>query len=152
MPESNPYFNMTNGAMHFEYHVDGGNFSNAGYPSSQVKKTLKQLNVDGNVIKRTVVALYEAEVNIVAHAYRGTISVEIDTEKIRIVLKDEGPGIPDIGKAMEVGYSTATPAVREMGFGAGMGLSNMHSNADKLIITSEVGKGTVVEIFNYFAR
>ncbi len=143
---------MTTEKMNFEYHVEGGNFSNAGYPSSQVKKTLKQLNVDGNVIKRTVVALYEAEVNIVAHAYRGTISVEIDMEKIRIRLTDEGPGIPDIGKAMEVGYSTATPEVREMGFGAGMGLSNMNSNADTLIITSEVGKGTIVEIINYFPQ
>lgn len=141
---------MTAGKMCFAYSVEGGNFSKAGYPSSQVKKTLKQLNVDGNVIKRTVVALYEAEVNIVAHAYKGTIFVEIDTEKIYIRLVDEGPGIPDIPKAMEVGYSTATPEVREMGFGAGMGLSNMNSNADKLTITSEVGKGTTVEIINYF--
>lgn len=138
--------------MHFEFTVEGGNFSSAGYPSSQVKKRLKQLNVDGNVIKRTVVALYEAEVNIVAHAFNGIIAVEIDTEKIVIVLTDKGPGIPDIGKAMEIGYSTATPAVREMGFGAGMGLSNMKSNADKLSITSEVGTGTRVEIINYFER
>lgn len=138
--------------MHFEYTVEGGDFSSAGYPSSQVKKTLKQLNVDGNVIKRIVVALYEAEVNIVAHAFHGVISVDIDTEKIVIVLTDKGPGIPDIGKAMEIGYSTATPEVREMGFGAGMGLSNMKSNADKLIITSEVGTGTRVEIINYFER
>lgn len=138
--------------MHFEYSVEGGNFSNAGLTSSQVKKTLKQLNVDGNVIKRIVVALYEAEVNIVAHAYRGKIKVEIDTEKITILLQDEGPGIPDIKKAMEIGYSTATPAVREMGFGAGMGLSNIKNNSDKLKITSEVGKGTEVEIINYFHK
>ena len=138
--------------MHFEYPVEGGNFSKAGFPSSQVKKTLKQLNVDGSVIKRTVVALYEAEVNIVAHAYSGIISVAIDTEKIKITLTDVGPGIPDIKKAMEIGYSTATPAVREMGFGAGMGLSNMNSNADSLKISSEVGKGTKVEIINYFGK
>jgi anti-sigma regulatory factor (Ser/Thr protein kinase) len=96
------------------------------------------------------VALYEAEVNIVAHAYRGLITVDIDTEKISINLKDEGPGIADIKKAMEVGYSTATPAVREMGFGAGMGLSNMNANADKLTIESEIGIGTHVLIVNYF--
>ncbi|MEI7662197.1 MAG: ATP-binding protein [Bacteroidota bacterium] len=138
--------------MHFEYLVEGGNFSKAGFPSSEVKKRLKQLNVDGNVIKRTVVALYEAEVNIVAHAYNGVISVDIDAEKIIIRLTDEGPGIPDIKKAMEIGYSTATPEVREMGFGAGMGLSNMNSNADKLSITSEVGKGTTVEIINFFLK
>jgi anti-sigma regulatory factor (Ser/Thr protein kinase) len=143
---------MTTERMHFEYPVEGGNFSAAGYPSSQVKKTLKQLNVDGNVIKRTVVALYEAEVNIVAHAFKGVIFVDIDTEKITIRLVDEGPGIADIKKAMEIGYSTATPAVREMGFGAGMGLSNMNTNADKLHITSEVGKGTIVEITNYFHK
>jgi anti-sigma regulatory factor (Ser/Thr protein kinase) len=143
---------MASELMHFEYLVEGGNFSKAGFPSSQVKKTLKQLNVDGSVIKRTVVALYEAEVNIVAHAYSGVILVAIDTEKIRITLTDEGPGIPDIKKAMEVGYSTATPAVREMGFGAGMGLSNMNSNADSLNITSEVGRGTKVEIINFFGK
>ncbi len=136
--------------MHFEFKVEGGNFSRAGFPSSEVKKRLKQLNVDGSVIKRTVVALYEAEVNIVAHAYSGVISVDIDAGKIIITLADEGPGIPDIRKAMEIGYSTATPEVREMGFGAGMGLSNMNSNADKLEITSEVGKGTTVVITNYF--
>ena len=137
--------------MHFEYTVQGGNFSDAGFPSSQVKKLLKQLNVDGGVIKRTVVALYEAEVNIVAHAYHGLITVDIDPEKIIILLSDEGPGIADIRKAMEVGYSTATPAVREMGFGAGMGLSNMNANADKLEITSQPGKGTNVTIINYFS-
>jgi serine/threonine-protein kinase RsbT len=138
--------------MHFEYEVEGGNFSKAGFPSSQVKKTLKQLNVDGNVIKRTVVALYEAEVNIVAHAYKGVISVDIDADKIVIRLDDEGPGIADIKKAMEIGYSTATPEVREMGFGAGMGLSNMKSNTDNLDISSEVGKGTRVEMINYFHK
>jgi anti-sigma regulatory factor (Ser/Thr protein kinase) len=135
--------------MHFEFQVEGGNFSDAGFPSSQIKKALKQLNVDGTVIKRTVVALYEAEVNIVAHAYQGAILVEIDMEKIRINLSDHGPGIPDIPKAMEIGYSTATPAVREMGFGAGMGLSNMKANSDILEITSEPGVGTNVLIINY---
>ncbi len=137
--------------MHFEFSVEGGNFSRAGFPSSEVKKTLKHLDIDGQVIKRTVVALYEAEVNIVAHAYRGVIAVDIDPERIRIVLTDEGPGIPDIPKAMEIGYSTASQEVREMGFGAGMGLSNMKNNTDKLEITSQVGSGTTVEIINYFS-
>jgi len=140
---------MSSSHLHFEYPVEGGNFSAAGFPSSEVKKTLKQLNVNGDIIKRTVVALYEAEVNIVAHAYRGTILVDIYPEKIKILLKDEGPGIPDIAKAMEIGYSTASPEVREMGFGAGMGLSNMEANTDFLNITSNVGIGTTVEIVNY---
>jgi len=110
------------------------------------KKVLKQLNVDPKLIKRTVVALYEAEVNIVAHAYNGVIKIDLDTERIYINLTDEGPGIPDIELAMQKGYSTASPEVREMGFGAGMGLPNIQSNADNLRIRSEVGKGTTVEI------
>ncbi len=132
--------------MQFEYNVDGGNFTRAGFASSEIKKILKKLNVDIGIIKRTVVATYEGEVNIVAHAYSGTIYVDIDTERIRITLKDEGPGIPDIDQAMEEGYSTASSQVREMGFGAGMGLPNMKKNADEMQISSEVDKGTEVEI------
>ena len=136
--------------MHFEYKVEGGDFTNAGTTSSVVKKMMKQLGVDMGIVKRTVVALYEAEVNIVAHAYRGVIYVDLEEDHVCIKLVDEGPGIPDIAKAMQKGYSTASPQVREMGFGAGMGLPNMKSNADKLNVTSEVGKGTTVEIINYF--
>lgn len=134
--------------MHFEYEVTGGDFTGAGSTSSSVKKTLKQLNVDPAIIKRTVVALYEAEVNIVAHAYKGKIFVDIEEDAINIRLEDEGPGIPDIEKAMEVGYSTASVSVREMGFGAGMGLPNMKNNADRLTVSSEVDVGTTVEIYN----
>lgn len=136
--------------MHFEYKVEGGDFTNAGSTSSAVKKMMKQLGVDPAIVKRTVVALYEAEVNIVAHAYRGTIYVDLEENHVYIKLDDEGPGIPDINKAMEKGYSTATPQVREMGFGAGMGLPNMQSNSDKLVVNSVVGKGTTVEITNFF--
>jgi anti-sigma regulatory factor (Ser/Thr protein kinase) len=134
--------------MHFEYEITGGDFTNAGSTSSSVKKTLKQLNVDPAIIKRTVVALYEAEVNVVAHAYKGKIFVDIEEDSITIRLEDEGPGIPDIEKAMEVGYSTASVSVREMGFGAGMGLPNMKNNSDRLTVTSEVDVGTTVEIYN----
>ncbi|MCQ2279377.1 MAG: ATP-binding protein [Bacteroidales bacterium] len=136
--------------MHFEYQVEGGDFSNAGTTSSVVKKMMKQLGVDSAIVKRTVVALYEAEVNIVAHAYRGTIFVDLDDTCVKIKLEDEGPGIPDIEQAMQMGFSTASPEVREMGFGAGMGLPNMKSNSDKLSVTSVVGKGTTVEITNFF--
>ncbi len=130
--------------------MEGGDFTNAGTTSSTVKKMMKQLGVDPTVVKRTVVALYEAEVNIVAHAYRGTIYVDLEENCVDVKLVDEGPGIPDIDKAMQKGYSTASPQVREMGFGAGMGLPNMKSNADKLTVTSVVGQGTTVEIINYF--
>ena len=136
--------------MHFEYNVEGGDFTNAGTTSSKVKKMMKQLGVDPAIVKRTVVALYEAEVNIVAHAYRGVIYVDLEDTSVSIKLVDEGPGIPDINQAMQKGYSTASPQLREMGFGAGMGLPNMQSNSDKLVVNSVVGKGTTVEIVNYF--
>jgi len=132
--------------VHFQYSIEGGDFSRAGNASSQLKKLLKQLNVDSQLIKRIVVALYEGEVNIVAHAHRGTIDVDIEPDKVFIRLSDEGPGIPDIKQAMKEGYSTASQKVREMGFGAGMGLPNMLKNADKLNIESEPGKGTIVEL------
>ena len=132
--------------MHQEYIVIEGDFVNAGKASSSVKKTLKQLNVNPQIVKRVVVALYEAEVNAIAHAYGGTVSVDIDPDKIRMVVADKGPGIPDIAWAMEEGHSTARPEVRDMGFGAGMGLPNMQKNVDKLNVTSEVGVGTTVEM------
>ena len=128
--------------MHQEYTVIEGDFVNAGKASSSVKKTLKQLNVNPQVVKRVVVALYEAEVNAIAHAYGGKVEVD----KIRMVVADKGPGIPDIALAMQEGYSTARPEVRDMGFGAGMGLPNMQKNVDKLNVTSEVGVGTTVEM------
>ena len=135
--------------MQFEYTIDGGDFTHAGYASSQVKKVLKQLNVDPKLIKRIVVCLYEAEVNVVAHAYSGIIYTDISTDKIVIKLVDKGPGIPDIHLAMQMGYSTASPEVREMGFGAGMGLPNIKNNADEFNIESEVNQGTTLEIVVY---
>jgi serine/threonine-protein kinase RsbT len=132
--------------MHFEYTVESGNFIMAGNASSQFKKVLKQLNVDASVIKRIVIALYEGEVNIVAHSMGGVINIEVNPEEISMVLADNGPGIPDIDRAMQIGFSTATNAVREMGFGAGMGLPNMKNNADEMTIESEVGVGTKVRM------
>ncbi len=135
--------------MEFKYTVEGGNFSDAGRASSQVKKMLKQLHIDPKIIKRTVVALYEAEVNIVAHAHSGTITAIIDPEKIHLKLEDQGPGIPDIDAAMQEGFSTASQKVREMGFGAGMGLPNIKKNIDKMHLESQVGKGTLLELITY---
>lgn len=136
--------------MNFSYHIEGGNFSRAGIASSEVKKILKQLNVNPTAIKRVVVALYEAEVNVVAHAYEGDVHVDINPEGVTVVVDDRGPGIPDIPLAMQEGYSTASPEVREMGFGAGMGLPNMQKNCDDLSIESEVGKGTRVTMKTRF--
>ena len=132
--------------MDLSFQIQGGDFTSAGTASSQVRRALKELGVDAGVIKRVVVALYEAEVNIVAHAYKGNITARIDSERVFLKLVDEGPGIADIEKAMTPGFSTASQAVREMGFGAGMGLPNICRNADVFNIHSVPGKGTTVEI------
>lgn len=134
--------------MEQRFQVKGGDFVNAGKASSAVKSMLKQLNVPANLIKRVVVALYEAEVNVAAHAYEGEIRVAIDAEVITIRVSDTGPGIGDIELAMKEGFSTASKEVREMGFGAGMGLANIRKNSDTFNIGSVPGKGTTVEIIN----
>lgn len=132
--------------MHLEYTVIEGDFVNAGSASSSIKKTLKQLNVNPSVIKRVVVALYEAEVNAIAHAYGGVVTADIDPNKILMRVIDKGPGIPNIEWAMKEGNSTASPEVRNMGFGAGMGLPNIKKNVDRLDVQSTVGVGTTVEM------
>lgn len=137
--------------MKLTFSIQGGDFTHAGHPSSEVKKVLKQLDIDGKTIKNIVIALYEAEVNVVAHAWKGTVSVEIEENRITIWVTDEGPGIADIELAMQAGFSTASKEVREMGFGAGMGLPNMKKNTDELQIESEVGIGTKVKMVNYFS-
>jgi anti-sigma regulatory factor (Ser/Thr protein kinase) len=138
--------------MEFRFVVEGGDFTKAGTASSQVKKILKQINADPKDIKRLVVALYEAEVNIVAHAFRGEILANIEPDHVTIRLIDEGPGIPDIPMAMQQGFSTASSKVREMGFGAGMGLPNIKKNTDELKIDSVVGKGTTIEMTVFFQK
>ena len=120
--------------MQFGYEIIGGDFSSAGQASSDVKKILKQLNIDPQVVRKIAVAVYEAEVNVVAHAYKGVMQVELDARRIRIVLEDEGPGIEDIGRAMQEGFSTASETVRQMGFGAGMGLPNIKRNTDEMYL------------------
>lgn len=131
------------------YEIEGGNFTKAGFASSQVKKTLKQLGVKQRLIKKIVVALYEAEVNVVAHANKGKITISIDTERVTMLLEDEGPGIINIEKAMQEGFSTASQQVREMGFGAGMGLPNIKKNSDEMEVDTKVGIGTKLRIVKY---
>ncbi len=136
--------------MRLEYGVAAGDFTRAGYASSSIKKTLKQLGVSSSVVRRVVIAVYEAEVNIVAHSFGGSIVADIEPEGINVVLADTGPGIPDVEKAMQKGFSTASKEVREMGFGAGMGLPNIKENADELEIDTGVGRGTTLRIFIKF--
>ena len=124
------------------YEIDGDNFNAAGDASTAVKRVLKKLRLPPQIVRRAVVCMYEGEINMVIHAEGGTAELDVDEEKIVITLKDRGPGIPDIDKAMTEGWSTATNEVRNMGFGAGMGLPNMKRNADGFDIVSAVGTGT----------
>lgn len=131
------------------YVIRSDDFASAGEASSNVKKMLKQLGLDPLVIKKAAIAMYEAEINAFIHANGGVADVEIGIDKIIIAIKDEGPGIPDLDLAMQEGYSTAPDTVREMGFGAGMGLPNIKRYSDELKINTQVGKGTEVLITVY---
>lgn len=122
--------------------IEAGDFTSAGEVSSKIKKLLKQLGVDANIVRRTAIACYEAELNLVIHSLGGQIIFIVKPKEINIITEDIGPGIPDVELAMTEGYSTASEKARELGFGAGMGLSNIKRCADKIEIQSKVGQGT----------
>ncbi len=128
----------------FHFDVDGSNFSSAGEASVAVKKKLRQLAYPPEVIRRVSVAMYEGEINMVIHANGGVIDVEASDEEIIIVISDKGPGIPDIDLAMQEGYSTAKDNIRNLGFGAGMGIPNMKKYTDYMRIDTVVGEGTTI--------
>ena len=128
------------------YEIDGDNFSAAGEASTAVKRVLKKLKLPPAIVRRAVVCMYEGEINMVIHAEGGRAYLEVDEEKIVIRLEDRGPGIPDIDKAMEEGWSTASSTVRNMGFGAGMGLPNMKKYTDTMEIDTTVGVGTTLHM------
>jgi anti-sigma regulatory factor (Ser/Thr protein kinase) len=128
------------------FSIKGSDFINAGKASMEVKSILKQLAIDPTVIRRVAIAAYEAEMNVVMYAQRAAMTLEVTPQVITISVDDEGPGIPDINLAMQEGYSTASAEMREMGFGAGMGLPNIQRNADEFEIDSVVGKGTRLNI------
>ncbi len=130
----------------FRFEVLGSDFTSAGQASVQVKKNLRQLGLPPEVIRRVSIAMYEGEINMVIHAGGGIAEVIVTEEYIEIILEDTGPGIADIPRAMEAGYSTASDTIRSLGFGAGMGLPNMKKNTDSMIITSTVGVGTRIEM------
>jgi anti-sigma regulatory factor (Ser/Thr protein kinase) len=126
----------------FRFDVEGGDFTSAGQASVQVKKNLRQLGFDADIIRRVSIAMYEGEINMVIHAGGGIAEVIVNEEYIEIILEDQGPGIKDIDQAMQAGYSTATEQIRSLGFGAGMGLPNMKKNTDTMDITTKIGVGT----------
>ena len=128
----------------YTYDIDGSDFTRAGEASSAVKNRLKMLGVDSAAIRKTAIAMYEGEINMVIHADGGTITVTISDDAITMVLADCGPGIPDIDQAMQEGFSTARPEVRSLGFGAGMGLPNMKRFTDEMKIDTVLGKGTTI--------
>ena len=132
--------------MTFQYDVPGDDFTRAGEASGDLKKKLKKLGFPSSVIRRVSIALYEGEINMVIHANGGHITADVNTDEINLTLADVGPGIPDIEKAMQDGYSTASDQVRNLGFGAGMGLPNMKRNSDEINIETELGVGTTVRM------
>jgi anti-sigma regulatory factor (Ser/Thr protein kinase) len=129
-----------------EFPVKGGDFAKAGAVACRIKDLLKELGLDTRVIRRAAIASYEAEMNVIMYAWEGRINLAVSPGTVRITVDDKGPGIPDIDLAMTEGYSTATPEMRELGFGAGMGLPNIKKNSDTFRIDSEVGRGTRLEI------
>ncbi len=131
-------------AIVLTYDISADDFTRAGEASSDVKRKLKQMGVSPDAIRKVAIAMYEGEINMVIHAKGGVITVEITTEKIKMILADVGPGIPDIELAMKEGYSTAPDEIRSLGFGAGMGLSNMKKYSDYMDIQTELGVGTTI--------
>ena len=124
--------------------VEAGAYTTAGEASTTIKRTLKQLGISAEVLRHVSVACYEVELNLVIHSMGGTLTLLVDPEKVTLISKDVGPGIPDIEKAMTEGFSTASAEARTLGFGAGMGLPNMKRNATEFDIQSEVGVGTTI--------
>ena len=130
--------------LEFKYDVDGEDFTRVGHASTDLKKKLKRIGIAPDVVRRVSIALYEGEINMVIHAYGGQITVTVSEDNIKMVLKDRGPGIPDVEKAMTAGFSTASENVRNLGFGAGMGLPNMKKYTDSIEVETELGVGTTV--------
>ncbi len=129
-----------------EFPLTGSDFELAGEASSKIKRVLQQIGIRPDVIRRIAISAYEAELNVIIHATRGMIKATIQPDSTVVLVEDEGPGIPDLSLAMKEGYSTAPDHIREMGFGAGMGLPNMNRCSDEFSIQSTVGEGTRIRM------
>jgi serine/threonine-protein kinase RsbT len=132
-------------AVH-QFFIKEGDFTTAGMISTEIKEILNSIGYEPRLVRRVAISTYEGEMNVVMHAQKGTVTLKASETDIFVTLDDEGKGIPDVEKAMQEGFSTATEEQRALGFGSGMGLPNMKRNADILHVTSEVGKGTHVEM------
>ncbi len=132
--------------LEMRFPVQGNDFMQAGDASSKIKRALQQIGMESSLVRRAAIASYEAEMNIVIHAHHGELILTIWPNLIQIVAADVGPGISDIDLAMQVGYSTAPESVRQMGFGAGMGLPNMQKCADEMQVETKVGEGTRIVV------
>ncbi len=135
--------------LELKYDVPGDDFTRAGEASSDVKKKLKKVGYKADAIRRVAISMYEGEINMVIHAGGGEAIVDIDIDKVEIILEDKGPGIADVEKAMQEGFSTAPDNVRSLGFGAGMGLPNMKKYSHEMKVESVVGEGTKVTMVVY---
>ena len=137
---------MQDYSMVDKYNVRALDYATAGDASATIKRKLKQLGVDSTILRRIAVASYEVELNLIIHSVGGTLTLKMSPTGIMLVSQDQGPGIPDIDKALQEGYSTASEEARNLGFGAGMGLPNMKRNADEFSIQSEIGRGTLIQM------
>lgn len=129
-----------------EFPVRGGDFAKAGVVACRIKELLKDLGLDATTIRRAAIAAYEAEMNVIMYAWEGRIDLAVSPDEVDITVDDRGPGITDVELAMTEGYSTATPEMRELGFGAGMGLPNIKRNSDILQVDTRTGEGTRLRI------
>ena len=129
-----------------EYTIEGSDFAKAGMVSTEVKAILKKIGFDPKLVRRVAISTYEGEMNVVMHAKRAKVKLLITPKQVDVKITDEGKGIPDVEAAMEEGFTTSTEEMRAMGFGSGMGLPNIKRNSDELEVTSEVGKGTTLQI------
>lgn len=137
-------------AVTLESQVTKHDFINAGNGSAELKRLLKKLGIDPIVLRKVAVASYEAEINLAAHSEGGVMTSNVHADLVHIVFEDTGLGIEDIYKALEPGFSTAVEYVREMGFGAGLGLPNIKKNSDVMHLDSVRGRNTILEIITYF--
>ena len=134
------------GLFRQDFTVRGGEFAKAGAVACRIKDLLKDLGLDARTIRRAAIAAYEAEMNVIMYAHEARVDLAVSPREVRITVEDRGPGIADVDLAMTEGYSTATHEMRELGFGAGMGLPNIKKNSDDFRIDSEAGRGTRLEI------